>query len=107
VDELVSRLSAGDHPVQASLRPARTVAELKNRLDMGYIHILFTGTRGGTELGVKLDAKATDYSQADFEAGTGMVKIVGTLSLNFVPVRCVAEIQLQSLDGQGHLEPVV
>jgi hypothetical protein len=29
VDELVARLSAGDHPIEVSLRPEKTVKALK------------------------------------------------------------------------------
>ena len=106
-DELVTRLSQGDHPVEASLRPAKTVQALKERIDMGYVHIKFTGTRGGTELGVKLDPESINLTQADFEQGQGTVHLEGTLTLNYVPVRCVAEIDLASLNGQGHLVPLL
>ena len=102
-NELVNRLSEGDHPVEASLRPEKTVQILKERIDMGHVHIKFTGTRGGTELGVRLDRDASDLSKADFEAGTGSVHLEGTLTLNYVPVRCIADIDLASFEGQGHL----
>jgi hypothetical protein len=104
MDELVRRLSSGDHPIEASLRPVRNARELKTRLDMGYVHIRFTDTQNGTELGVKVDPVATDQSEANFDAATGVVRIVGSLSLNFVPVRCRAELDLATLTGKGHLE---
>jgi len=102
-NELVNRLSEGDHKVQASLRPEKTVQILKERIDMGHVHIKFTDTRGGTELGVRLDRDASDLSKADFEAGQGTVHLEGTLTLNYVPVRCIADIDLASLEGKGHL----
>jgi uncharacterized protein YbdZ (MbtH family) len=105
-DDLVKRLSEGDHPVEASLRPAKTVQALKERIDLGYVHIKFTGTRGGTELGVRLDPDAIDISQADFENATGTVHLEGGLTLNYVKVRCIADIDLQTLAGTGHLVPV-
>jgi hypothetical protein len=46
VDELVARLSAGDHDVEASLRPAKTVKAFKECIDRGYVHIKFTETKG-------------------------------------------------------------
>ena len=67
MNELVERLSQGDHPVEASLRPARTAEALKERIDLGYVHVKFTDTRGGTELGYRLDQDATDVDQASFE----------------------------------------
>ena len=101
--DLVRRLCEGDHPVEASLRPEKTVQLFKERIDMGYLHIKFTDTKGGTELGVRLDPDAVDMSRANFDAGDGTVHLEGTLTLNYVPVRCVADIDLASLAGQGHL----
>jgi len=105
MSELVKRLLQGDHPVEASLRPARTVEALKERIDLGYVHVKFTDTRGGTELGVRLDQDATDVDQASFEGKSGVVHLVGSLTLDYVPVRCVADIDLETLSGVGHLEP--
>jgi hypothetical protein len=73
---------------------------------MGYVHVKFTGTRGGTELGVRLDPVALDVSKADFEGASGTVHLEGGLTLNYVKVRCVADIDLQTLTGTGRLVPV-
>lgn len=102
-DDLVSRLSKGRHPVESSLLPEKSAQALKNRIDLGYVHIKFTETSGGTELGVRLDPEATDLSRADFEKQVGIVHLEGELSLDYVKVRCVADIDLQSFNGQGHL----
>jgi hypothetical protein len=106
MDELVKRLSEGDHPVEASLRPEKTVPAFKEAIDRGYVHIKFTDTRGGTELGVRLDQAVSDLRGADFEDQTGSVHLVGDLTLNYVKVRCIADIDLTTLAGQGHLVPV-
>ena len=100
---LVEKLCEGDHPVEASLRPEKTAKALKDRIDMGYVHIKFTETRGGTELGVRLDRDALDLSRADFENQSGAAHLEGELTLDYVKVRCVADINLQTLIGQGHL----
>ena len=105
-ETLVDRLSKGRHPVEASLRPEKTVQALKKRLELGYVHVKFTGTRGGTELGVRLDANATDLSSADFENPAGTVHLEGELTLDYVKVRCIADIDLRTLAGEGHLVPV-
>lgn len=106
MSDLVQRLSEGEHPVEASLRPDRTAKLLKECIDRGYVHIKFTGTRGGTELGIRLDPQASRYAEADFDAGTGTIRLVGTLTLDYVKVRCIAEIDLATLAGSGHLEPL-
>jgi hypothetical protein len=62
MNDLVQRLSQGRHPVEVSLRPERTVEALKDALDRGYVHIRFTQTRGGTELGIPIDRQETDIT---------------------------------------------
>jgi hypothetical protein len=106
MNELVQRLSEGKYPVEASLRPDKTANALKECIDRGYVHIKFTTARGGTDLGVRLDPEASDFNEADFENQKGQVHMVGNLTLNYVKVRCIADIDLATLDGQGHLEPV-
>lgn len=102
-DDLVKQLSTGDHVVEVGLRPEKSVSAFKERLEQNFIHIKFTETRGGTELGMKLDRDALDVSQADFESASGMVHLEGELSLDLVNVRCIADIDLQTLTGRGHL----
>jgi uncharacterized protein YbdZ (MbtH family) len=102
-ESLVSRLSRGDHPVEISLRPEPSVAALAQAIDRGYVFVRFTDTRGGTELGVELDRAASDLEGADYEAGRGRIKLVGDLTLDFEPVRCIAEIDLATMSGNGRL----
>ena len=105
MNELTERLATGDHPVTVG-GPSPSLEELKHRIDeIGWVHIKFTDTRGGTDLGIRLDRQATDLSAADFENGTGTLHVEGTLTLNNNPVRLIADIDLATLDGTGHLEP--
>jgi hypothetical protein len=106
MNELVQRLSEGEHPVIANPGREKTAGALRERIDIGLVHIKFTDTRGGTELGVRLDREACDFSGADFENGTGTLRIVGTLTLNYVKVQCIATIDIKTLEGQGHLVPL-
>ncbi|GCF08352.1 MbtH domain protein [Dictyobacter arantiisoli] len=103
MDELVERLSQGEHPVVVG-GPKPSLDEFRQRIvDMGYVFIKFTDTRGGTDLGVRIDKSATDVSQANFDRAAGTAHIEGTLTLNYVKARCIADIHLESLDGTGHL----
>jgi len=103
MNELVERLSQGDHPVAVG-GPKPSLEEFQKRVeDMGYVFIKFTGTRGGTDLGVRVDKSAVDLSKADFANATGVAHVEGTLTLNYVKVRCVADIDLATLQGTGHL----
>jgi hypothetical protein len=107
MSSLVERLSAGQHPLEASLRPVRSAADLKDCINRDFVSVRFTETRGGTELGFKLDRAESDLSRANFDAPEGVVRLVGRLTLDYVRVRCVAEIDLKTLKGVGHLETVV
>ena len=102
--ELPHKLSQGDHKV--IYRPVRDDArgELAAAIDRKYVHVKFTETRGGTELGFPLDEERSDLSKADWEKGEGSVHLEGELNLDGVPVRCVADIDLSSVEGKGHLE---
>ena len=43
------------------------------------------------------------FSAADFENGTGVAHVEGNLSLDYVRVKCVANIDLSTLQGKGYL----
>lgn len=103
-DHLVQHLATGSHPIEMGLRPEKTVKSLQESIDRGFVHIHFPQTKGGTELGVKLDRNESDLSLADFESQTGKIRLVGGLTLNYTKVRCVADVDLTTLSGQGHLE---
>ena len=103
---LVDKLCEGEYPVEVTLRPERTVKLFKEAIDQDYIHIKFTQTEGGTELGFRLNRDASDLSAADFENGKGIAHVEGSLTLDYVPVKCVADIDLSTLEGKGNLVKV-
>jgi uncharacterized protein YbdZ (MbtH family) len=103
---LVDKLCEGDHPIEVGLRPEKSVNRFKEAIDRDYVHIKFTQTQGGTELGFRLDRSASDFSAADFENGKGAAHIEGNLTLDYVKVKCVADIDLSNLAGTGHLVKV-
>ena len=102
-DDLVTRLATGDHPVEVGLRPEKSAEAFKASIDRGYVYVKFPETKGDLELGVRLDTQASDWSQADFSKATGSVHVEGALTLNYVKVRVVADFQLNTLTGIGHL----
>jgi hypothetical protein len=106
MNDLVERLCTGRHPVVAGIGKEQTVAALKEAIDRGYVHVTFTGTRGGTVLGLALDTERSRLADANFSTGSGRATLVGELTLDYVKVRCVADIELPSLAGEGHLERV-
>jgi hypothetical protein len=47
-----------------------------------------------------------DLGTADFGNQTGTVHLEGDLTLDYVKVRCIADIDLQTLNGKGRLAKV-
>jgi len=105
INELVQRLSEGKHEVVIGHRD-EPYEEIKERVEDGYIHIKFTKTRGGTELGINVDLKSTNVKDLDFTKGEGLLHIEGTTNLNYNAVRLIADIDLASRKGEGYLEVV-
>jgi hypothetical protein len=104
MSELVKKLSDGLHPVELVLRPEKTSDALKECLERRYVHIKFVATKGGTELGLKIDENTSQSARAAVDAGADSINVVGDLVLDYVPVRCVAKIDLSTWQGTGHLE---
>ncbi|HEX9936572.1 MAG TPA: hypothetical protein VGB15_05600 [Longimicrobium sp.] len=103
--DLPTRLSQGNTKVTFRARGEDARAELREAIERKYVHVLFTETQGGTELGFQLDEAQSELAGADWERGEGTIRLVGDLKLDGVPVRCVAEIDLASVEGVGRLEP--
>ena len=102
LNDLVKRLTKS-HPVETA-RPEKTAKALKECIDRDYVHVMFVKT--GTELGVQLYRPDCNFVKADFENAEGNVHLEGGLILNYDKVRCVADIDLSTCEGTGHLVPV-
>lgn len=103
INELVKRLSEGKHEVVIGHRD-EPYDEIKQRIEDGYIHVKFTQTKGGTELGINVDLDKTNVGDVDFDKGKGTLHIEGTTNLNYNEVRCISDIDLKTRKGKGYLE---
>ena len=104
MSQLVRKLSEGSHPVEVTLQPEKTLQALRDRIERGFIHIRFTSTQGGTEIGIRLDKEACKLD-ADFDRGIGHIQLVGSLTLDYEKVKCFADINLATFAGNGYLSP--
>ena|SRR3981081_2170364 len=104
MSELVRTLSQGLHPVELALRPEKSLRALKECLERRYVHVKFTDTRGGTELGVRIDESTAQLALGGVDGTERTVHISGNLSLDYVPVRCIVDVNLDTYEGAGHLE---
>jgi uncharacterized protein YbdZ (MbtH family) len=105
-ETLIDRLSHGRHPVVVPVWPESSVAAFKECLERGYVLVKFTDTRGGTEVGLRLDAGACDLAAADFTAARGSVHLEGEVVLDDVNIRCLADVGLETLSGLGQFAVV-
>lgn len=105
INELVQILSEGKHEVVIGYRD-EAYEEIKQRIEDGYIHIKFTQTKGGTEIGINVDLNNTNVKQLDFANKEGILHIEGTTNLNYNAVRCIADIDLAAKKGEGFLQIV-
>jgi uncharacterized protein YbdZ (MbtH family) len=101
---LVARLSTGEHEAEVWLGRDPSFDEFRECIKRKYVHIRFPNTRGGTTLGFYLDDGRTQLSAENIAEQKGTARLVGELSLDYVKCRCVAEIELGTLKGTGHLE---
>jgi len=105
MNELVKRLCEGSHHVEIVVRPERNTETLKQCLQRGYVHVRFTETRGGTTLGVRISESASRDALDAVDSGAKSIRVFGDLTLDYVPVHCIADIDLATLEGTGRLEP--
>ncbi|MBA3772087.1 MAG: MbtH domain protein [Ramlibacter sp.] len=105
MSDLVHRLT-NEQTVEVVVPFGDALEQLKAAVDRGYVHVRFTGTRGGTRLGVRMDPSRSHTSGIDWQSGQGGLDIVGQLILDDVPVRCCASIDVSTLRGVGRLEIV-
>ena len=103
MEHLVKRLSI-KQPINFESR-TNSLEELKERLmDIKFVFITFTETKGETELGINVDLVSSDIKNADFDKGVGNITIVGTCELDYNKVRCIAEVDLSTKKGLGYLQ---
>jgi uncharacterized protein YbdZ (MbtH family) len=101
---LVTRLSSGTHETEVWVGLDAGFDAFRSCVDRKYVHVRFPGTRGGTTLGFSLDDGRSVLPADSLDQRSGPVKLVGELTLDFVKCRCIADIDLGTLKGTGHLE---
>jgi uncharacterized protein YbdZ (MbtH family) len=103
-ESTVARLTQGIHPVRVVLGKDNSLDAFRKAVAAGYVHIEFTDTQGGTSLGVRLDRSACDLRNLDADTPAGSARLAGRLTLDFVNVRCTADIDVTTGIGSGRLD---
>lgn len=103
MDDLVKRLSKEKKCVTIN-RPDKSAQSLLNRIKIKYVHVLFDET--GTEIGIQLDLDSCNVDQADFDQSVGQVHLEGVLTLNYEKVKCIVDMDLSTMKGEGYLKSI-
>lgn len=98
---LMTRLQGGPHPVIAARD--ETTAALVDSLRRGFVLLRFEHTHGGTELGIALDPSACQPEPRTLTQADAQIHVVGTLSLDGQAVQCIADLDLRTRRGWGHV----
>lgn len=104
VEPLPVRLSRIESPIEAVAPAPFGLAGIRAAIEQGHLCVRFTDTEGGTELGIPIDPERSVLSAADLAGGAGAIRVVGTLTLDFIPIRCHADIDLPTLTGRARVE---
>jgi hypothetical protein len=104
MSELAHRFSQGPHKILYRPRGDQARTEFRADVERDYVHLLFTGAAGEIELGFPSDRARSDLSGANWDAGEGSIHLEGDLGLNGIPVRCVADLDLRTMEGVGRLD---
>ncbi len=99
--DLVTRLE-NKQRIVAVCRPEQTEEEFRAAIERGYVHVKFVET--DTELGIDLGDGAPLPERCTLDEDARRVSLNGELNLDYVDVRFVGEVSLDSLEGQGQLE---
>ena len=89
----MKRLSGWKHEVVISHQD-KDCAEIKQRIEDGYIHDKSTSTRGDTELGINENLESTNLKDVNFEKVKAMLSFADATNINYNKVRCIANIYL-------------
>lgn len=101
--ELISQLTIGVHPVDVGgYQPQARV--LQGCIEEScHVKIKFSPNFGSADVNVSLDMEACDFVTADFDGRKGEIHLEGTSTLDNRAVRCIADIDLSTMDGTGYL----
>jgi uncharacterized protein YbdZ (MbtH family) len=99
---LVQRLSGDNHRVEVRTTVEDKTAYLRDRLEIGYLHVFFPDTRGGTEIGVKLDAETSNIALEQIAKGND-INLRGHLVLDDIAAVCQIRLHPSDLVGRGGL----
>jgi hypothetical protein len=102
---LVDRLCAGEQPVRIDLGTTRSSDSLRSQCASGSVHLLFPNTRGGTRLRVTLNPSCKAPGSNPGVKADGL-RLEGSVVLDMVTLRCVARIDLETLDGVAEVSRI-
>jgi hypothetical protein len=105
MSDLIEKLSQ-TQDIELAIRPVVNADSLRSALERGFVPVRFPRTKGGTELGIKLDPAGSVWSREDLSKGAGQMQLAGEVTLNYKKARFSGIIDISTLRGSGCLQPV-
>lgn len=100
----VNRLLKGTQSI--NLNTITDLDDLIESIKRKYVFVTFTGTQGGTTLGLQLKKDTCRWEKRGFPKNIKKVEIYGTVSLDSCPLVIKAEIDLKSFTGHAEVNVV-
>jgi uncharacterized protein YbdZ (MbtH family) len=104
---LPERLAGRRYDVTIALGGDRTKEALLRRMQTGWLHVAFLLPQGQTEVRVRLtDDDAPRTAAAAFAQGYPLIRIVGVVTLDGVPLMCRIDVDGATLTAVAQLEAI-
>lgn len=105
---LVERLVEGENQIEVCTRAEadKKREDLIRQIGYDLVHVKFPNTRGGTEIGIRLQRELCGDLEVPAEESDepATVKLVGDLTLDWIPIRVTALVSLQDYTGTATVE---
>lgn len=97
MDTLVAFLMSKQQPVKAVLKPDETLDEFVACMNRKFVNLVFTDTKGSTEIGITLTESTLKADEIDDSTET--IILQGKCGLNFEKIKVKVELSLKDFTG--------
>ncbi|MBP3325579.1 MAG: hypothetical protein J6L77_04060 [Coprococcus sp.] len=97
MDTLVTFLISKQQPVRAVLKPDETLDEFVACMKRKFVNLVFTDTKGNTEIGIKIAESSVKAEEIDDSTETIILR--GECGLNFEKIKVKVELSLKDFAG--------
>lgn len=101
MDTLVAFLISKQQPVRVVLKPEETLEEFVACMERKFVNLLFTDTKGGTEIGITITE--TSLKADEIHNSAEIFTLQGECSLNFEKIKVKVDLALKDFTGSAEV----